>query len=94
MRFRVEPTGENCVYFWSSSCLRSFITASSARDFSASSTVASHSVTIEFAESPSFVYCWLAMFVVSSCRLRVSSLSFLRNCPVSLRLAGMADRRE
>ena len=34
------------------------------------------------------------MFVVSSCRLRVSSLSFLRNCPVSLRLAGMAVRSE
>ena len=34
------------------------------------------------------------IFVVSSCRLRVSSLSFLRNCPVSLRLAGMAVRSE
>ena len=34
---KVEPTGENCVYFWSSSCLRSFITASSARPWRISS---------------------------------------------------------
>jgi len=70
------------------------MTASSARDFSASSTAASHSATIELVESPSLVYCWLAMLVVISCRLRVSSASFLRRSPVLLRLAAMLGRSE
>lgn len=94
LRLSVEPTGEKWVYLSSSSVLRSFMTASSARDFSASSTAASHSATIELVESPSLVYCRLAMLVVISCRLRVSSASFLRRSPVLLRLAAMLGRSE